>query len=104
MEPMPESETIKIPTMPDLSPAPAAVPRRRYYEANDGGAKIWVVAPTMARALLLLADLDLDDAERLVITRLTADQARAVSFRSIDESPADNLADAPMGAVYSTEV
>lgn len=97
-----EEETVRTERIKTM-PAPA-LPRRRFYEAVDGTVRHHVVAADMPKALALLSDLDLGDCEYLMINELPESSARGVRIRPGDDSPADNLADAPMGAVYSTEV
>lgn len=95
----PDPKTQRLQTMPNG----VVVAPRRFYEAATPDIKTWVVAPDMGRALALLSDLDMCDVEYLTITQLREESARGVRLRATDESPADNLADAPMGTVWSTE-
>lgn len=97
--PEPEPKTQRLQTMPNG----VVVARRRFYEAATGDIKTWVVAPDMGRALAILSDLDMCDVDYLAISELREESARGVRIRPTDESPANNLADAPMGSVWSTE-
>ncbi len=77
---------------------------RRFfgYETPDR-CFVYLVARDPSHALELLADID-QHPHPSAVREMSEAQARRRSVRSDDDSPADNLADAPMGALYSSEV
>lgn len=77
--------------------------RRFYGYTSPDGCVCLLVARDVTHALELLADID-EHPHPSSVKPLTEAQARARRIRSDDDSPADNLADAPMGALYSSEV
>lgn len=94
---MPRSQRPTVAEATHLPPVAA----RRFYVVQDGS-DIHVVATGLSHLFSILATLDME-ADTVMITEVMDDVASKIKIRPCDDSPADNLADAPLGAVYSSE-